>query len=383
MKRRLVILTEIISPYRIPLFNCLAQDAGIDLHVIFLSENDPGLRQWKVYKEEIRFSHEVLPSWRRRVGKFNALLNAGVMHALQQATPQVILCGGYSYVASWQALVWARFRNVPFLLWSESNRHDARRGHSLVEMLKAEFFHNCDGFVVPGRSAKQYLGDHNIRSDRIFTAPNAIDNDLFCSLAQAARHDATTVRRDLDLPSRYILFVGRLVQEKGIFELLRAYATLDQTLRKQIGLMFVGDGPCRAELQKQASAVTEGEISFPGFVQREQLPAYYALAEMFVLPTYTDTWGLVVNEAMACGLPVIVSRVAGCASDLIRENWNGLLIDPKDISSLNSAMANLATRVDLCASMGAHARQHIAQYSPGAWSVAIAGALKVITGTHD
>jgi len=104
---------------------------------------------------------------------------------------------------------------------------------------------------------------------------------------------------------------------------------------------------------------------------------------MFVLPTYTDTWGLVVNEAMACGLPVIVSRVAGCASDLIRENWNGLLIDPKDISSLNSAMANLATRVDLCASMGAHARQHIAQYSPGAWSVAIAGALKVITGTHD
>src|ERR1700756_2394672 len=206
MKRRLVILTEIISPYRIPLFNCLAQDSGIDLHVIFLSENDPGLRQWRIYKEEIRFSHEVLPSWRHRAGKFNVLLNGRVMHALRQATPQAILCGGYNYVASWQALVWARFRNVPFLLWSESNQYDARRRRALVEMLKAGFLHNCDGFVVPGRSAQEYLSAHNIRSDRIFTAPNAIDNDLFCSLAQAARKDATAVRRDLDLPSRYILF---------------------------------------------------------------------------------------------------------------------------------------------------------------------------------
>ena len=91
MRRRLVILTEIISPYRIPLFNCLAQDSEVDLHVIFLSENDPGLRQWKVYKEEIRFSHEVLPSWRRRVGKSNVLLNGRVLHALRQAAPQAII----------------------------------------------------------------------------------------------------------------------------------------------------------------------------------------------------------------------------------------------------------------------------------------------------
>ena len=383
MKRPLLILTEIISPYRIPLFNCLAQDPEVDLHVIFLSENDRSLRQWRVYREEIRFSHEVLPSWRRRAGKYNVLLNAKVMRVLQRANPRAILCGGYNYIASWQALMWARFRNVPFLLWSESNEYDRRRSHALVEMLKAEFLHNCDGFVVPGRSAEEYLCAHNIRKDRIFTAPNAVDNDLFCSLAQVAVQDASARRRELGLPERYILFVGRLVLEKGVFELLQAYATLDQNLRRQVGLVFVGDGPCRAELQKQASAVTEGTIEFPGFAQREQLPAYYALAEMFVLPTYTDTWGLVVNEAMACGLPVIVSRVAGCASDLIQENWNGLIVEPKDVSSLTSAIATLATRADLCANMGARARQHIAQYSPRAWSVAIAEAVKATPGTHD
>src|SRR5580698_10314993 len=106
MKRRLVILTEIISPYRIPLFNALAQRAEVDLHVIFLAETDPDLRQWQIHKEEIQFSYEILPSWRRRVGRYNALLNRGVGIALGKTAPDVILCGGYNYVASWQALFW-------------------------------------------------------------------------------------------------------------------------------------------------------------------------------------------------------------------------------------------------------------------------------------
>ena len=145
----------------------------------------------------------------------------------------------------------------------------------------------------------------------------------------------------------------------------------------------MGDGPCRAELQREASSISSGTIKFTGFAQREQLPAYYALAEMFVLPTYTDTWALVVNEAMACGLPVIVSRVAGCASDLIQEDWNGLLVEPKDVASVKAAITSLATRPDLCANMGAHGRQHIAQFSPEAWSVAITEAVSTIIGTHD
>lgn len=383
MNRRLVILTEIISPYRIPLFNCLAQERRLDLHVIFLSENDPGLRQWKVYREEIRFSHEVLPSLRRRIGGFNLLLNGKVIHALRQASPQVILCGGYNYIASWQSLMWAHAQNLPFLLWSESNQYDIRGGHPLVEMLKMEFLRYCTGFVVPGRAAHEYLLAHKIRTDRIFVAPNAVDNDLFSSLAQEARQNSVAKRRELDLPDRYILFVGRMVREKGVFELLRAYASLGETLRRQMGLVFVGDGPCRLELQKEASDISSGTIKFSGFAQREHLAAYYALAEMFVLPTYTDTWGLVVNEAMACGLPVIVSRVAGCASDLIQEGCNGLLVEPKDVTSLRSAISSLALRADLCENMGAQGRRRIGRYSPKAWSAAIADVMNSIKGADD
>ncbi len=378
MKRRLLIITEIISPYRIPLFNCLAQDPDVDLHVIFLSENDPALRQWKVYKDEIRFSYEVLPAWRARIGGVHLLLNGGMIRALRRASPQVVLCGGYNYVASWQALVWARLRKVPFLLWSESNQYDVRGGHALTEMLKTEFMCHCDGFVVPGRSADEYLRARKIRQDRIFLAPNAVDNELFCSLGLRARQNSAVKRRELDLPDRYIVFVGRLVREKGVFELLKAYSSQDEDLRRRLGLVLVGDGPARAELQKEASLVSPGTIQFPGFVQRERLPAYYALAEMLVLPTYSDTWGLVVNEAMACAVPVVVSRIAGCAADLIREDWNGLLVEPRSVPSLKSAISKLAAQPEVCANMGAHAREHIARYSPASWSAAIVDAMSTI-----
>jgi glycosyltransferase involved in cell wall biosynthesis len=376
--QRLVILTEIISPYRIPLFNALARHPGVDLHVIFLAETDPSLRKWRIYKEEIQFSYQVLPSWRKRVGRYNWLLNRGVGTALSAANPDVILCGGYSYVASWQALVWARIHSIPLFLWSESNLQDFRGGHALVEFVKKEFLSRCSGFVVPGQSAREYLIAQEIKENLIFTAPNAVDNDLFASIGAAARQNASVLRKELNLPDRYFLFVGRFVPEKGVFDLLSAYSKLDAQVRREVGLVFVGDGVSRRQMEEQAASISPGAIRFAVFAQREQLAAYYGLAEALILPTYTDPWGLVVNEAMACGLPVIVSRVAGCAADLVRDNCNGWLISPGDVPSLAAALDRLATEPDLRVKMGANSVQHIAQYSAEAWSAGIARAISAI-----
>lgn len=376
MRRRLVIVTEIISPYRIPLFNALAQHPDVDLHVIFLGETDPNLRQWQVYKEEIKFSFQVLPSWRRRIGRYNALLNFGMAMALKRSAPEVILCGGYSYVASWQALLWARRDHVPFLLWSESNLQDFRRSHALTEFLKKQFLGRCSGFVVPGRSALQYVLAHGAQENSIFIAPNGVDNELFARAAERARRDDPALRKELALPNRYFLFVGRLIREKGVFELLAAYASLGKELRQGMGLVFVGDGNARPQLQEIAASVSAGTIRFTGFAQREQLGAYYGLADVLVLPTYTDTWGMVVNEAMACGLPVIVSRAAGCVADLVRENWNGLLVPPRDVPGLASAMKLFAESSSLRTTMGVHSAEHIRNYSPQLWSDAVAGAIQ-------
>src|ERR1700722_18565627 len=354
MKRRLVILTEIIAPYRIPLFNVLARNPEVDLHVIFLAETDPQLRQWQTHKDEIKFSYQVLSSWPRRIGRYNVLLNRGVASSLALAAPDAILCGGYNYLASWQALFWARRHGLPFFLWSESNPQDARARHQPVEFLKKRFIRSCTGFVVPGKSAFEYLRLPNVEENTIFVAPNAVDNDFFATRARAARQPRAHNRSALGWPGRYFLFVGRLVRDKGVVELLSAYAKLDDSIRQQIALVFVGDGQARERLELEAARVSPGTIQFAGFAQREELAIYYALAEMLILPTYTDTWGLVVNEAMACGLPVILSRAAGCAADLLKENWNGLLIESMDISSLSAAMENLACQPEQRAEMSVH-----------------------------
>ncbi len=372
MKRRLIVLTEIIAPYRIPVFNALAECEGVDLHVIFLSETDHSMRQWRVYSDEIRFSNEVIPSWRRRVGKYNILVNHSVVSALRQARPEVIVCGGYNYLASWQAQRWAKRNGVQFLLWCESTAHDQRGGRVLVESLKGNFLRNCDGFVVPGKSALGYVTQMGIPRENIFVAPNAVDVNLFSTHVKAARDNAERLRGELGLPLRYFLFVGRLVEAKGVLDLLEAYGRLSPELRSEVGLVFAGDGPQRAECEAVARSIFPGRVHFAGFVHRDELAAYYGLAECFVLPTHSDPWGLVVNEAMACGLPVICSQVAGCAADLVKAN--GRIVVARDVEQLVSAMQELATDRDLRECMARKSIDLIQRYSPEACAVGIAQA---------
>ncbi len=372
--RKTVILTEIIAPYRIPVFNVLARRAGLDLHVIFLAETDETLRQWCVYKNEICFSHQVLPSWRWRAGKSGFVMNRGIRSALDKANPQVIICGGYSYVASWEALRWARRRGVEFVLWSESNRRDDRGERAWVEWLKAYFIRRCDRFVVPGKSSFEYLRLLGCPAASILIAPNAVDNKWFAAQAGNTRPRAAEFREKMKLPSRFILFVGRLVPEKGVFDLLAAYAKLESALRSEVGLVFAGDGVSREELTQQASRISPGAVCFPGFAQREDLACLYALAEALVLPTHSDPWGLVVNEAMACGLPIVVSSVAGCSDDLVEDGWNGYIVPPRDAEKLSVAIGSLMRQPELNRQMSAHSLERIHNYSPEACADGLAAA---------
>ena len=156
MKPRVVILTDIIAPYRIPVFNALARRKELHLHVVFLCETDKQLRQWRVYTDEIRFSYQVLPSWWLRAGAKKLLIHRGLARTLRKLDPDAIICGGYNYIAFWQALTWSRRRGVEFVLWSESNGRDARAGRPWVEALKSSFLQRCDRFVVPGKASFNY-----------------------------------------------------------------------------------------------------------------------------------------------------------------------------------------------------------------------------------
>ena len=373
-KRRVLILSEIISPYRIPVFNALARHEGLDLHVVFLSETDAGLRQWRVYKDEILFSYEVLPSARFRAGRGSLILNWKLRSCLKKFAPEAIICGGYNYVASWEALWWAKKHHAELILWSESNRYDARAGLEWVESLKAYFLSRCDRFVVPGKASREYLQSLGSAEESILIAPNAVDNDWFRTQAESVRDRSSEFRARLVLPTRFLLFAGRLVPEKGVFDLLEAYAELEADTRSSVGLVFAGDGPSKTELEWQTQGISPGTICFPGFLHREDLAGLYALADALILPTHSDTWGLVVNEAMACGLPIIVTRVAGCSSDLVEDGWNGYVVPPCDPESLGAALDFILRNPELRREMSARSVQRIRSYSPEACAEGLAAA---------
>ena len=371
--KRVCIVTEIVAPYRIPVFNALAERGVVKPHVIFLAENDATQRQWRVERERIRFSYEVLPHWRWRVGGSlggsMVLLNRGVARALRRTNPEALIVGGYNYLASWQAQFWARRNGIPFALWSESTLGDRRAARPVQEWLKRRFVARCEAFLVPGRSAAEFLHAYGAPDNCIFVAPNAVDNQRFARLAAEARSspDRGLLRQRLGLPQRYFLYVGRLVREKGIFDLAKAYAAMSGDSRMRTGLVVVGDGPERETLRSATSELPTSEIVWSGFVQQEELPQYYALAEALVLPTWSDPWGLVVNEAMACGTPAIVSSVAGCAADLIVESEpgrTGWAIPPRDVDRLRDTMEQLVRNPQLAVEAGEVALRHIARYSP-------------------
>jgi glycosyltransferase involved in cell wall biosynthesis len=383
VKRRVAIVTEIIAPYRIPVFNALAQHDAIDPHVIFLADTDPHLREWRVQKDQIQFSYEVLPGWRRRVAGYNLLLNWGVARSLRRNSPEAVICGGYNYVASWQAARWSERNRIPFLLWSESTLADHRRGYYGIESLKRYFLQKCQACVVAGQSSFDYLADLCVPKHAIHTAPDAVNNQFFEDRARAARNRAAEHRLCRNLPARYFLYAGRLVREKGVFDLLEAYASLAPDLRSEIGLAFAGSGVASAELKRRSARIVPGRVHFAGFLDADDLATTYALADVLVLPTYTDTWGLVVNEAMACSLPVITTSVAGCAVDLVESGYNGLIVPPRDVQQLASAMSQLGRISGLRAAMGARSAERIRYYSPAACADGLARAACAVTRSTD
>jgi glycosyltransferase involved in cell wall biosynthesis len=147
-----------------------------------------------------------------------------------------------------------------------------------------------------------------------------------------------------------------------------------------VGLVFVGDGEERAELIRRSRQVNPGQVLFPGFVQRDELAAFYALAEIFVFPTHSDTWGFVVNEAIACGLSVIATDVAGCVMDLVRHGENGYVVKAGQPEALLEALGKLLDATALQKQMGLLSGEISARYTPETWAAGVAGAVRGCAG---
>ncbi len=333
INNRVALITTIISPYRIPVFNVIARKLEREFKVFFFSEMGKH-RSWKIQYEKIKFTYEVLQGFCFGKNKdFPVFFNPLIFKKLKGFNPDVVIIGGYNHPSSILTLFYSRIFGKRLILWCESNKYDSRLYSKWRESYKKWFIRNCTEFIVPGTASFEYLISYGVFPDKIWIAPNAVDNEFFTEECDEVIKNVKDFKRKKGYPERIILYVGRLVDKKGIMDLLKAYSLLTNN-KEGIGLVLVGKGKDENKYRRFCKNEKLRSVFFEGFVPQKKIPLYYAVADIFVLPTYSDTWGLVLNEAMACKLPIISTSVAGASYDLVYNGKNGYTYSKGNIKGL-------------------------------------------------
>ncbi len=295
-------------------------------------------------------------------------LHSAVRRALDRLRPDAVAVNSYSLPDALATLEWAR-RNRRVAVGMTDTKADDGPRRRWREAIKGRIVGQFDAMLVSGTASTDYVRGLGFAGP-LGTGCDVVDNDVFARGADAARADAEDV-------APHFVAVSRFIGVKNLPRLLDGLARYRDRAtasgRTPWPLVLVGDGPTRADLVAHAAALGLGDlVRFAGFAQIDALPALYGHAAAFVHPATKDTWGLVVNEAMAAGLPVLVSRAAGCAADLVGEGVTGWTFDPNDTDAIADALARIAElpAADRRA-MGEAARRAIAAWTPERFAEAV------------
>ncbi len=354
MKRsRIAIVASHVIQYQDPFFRLLAAGPEIDLTVLYCStagvqtyrDEDMGtVLKWDVellsgYRHVFlrNLVHDSNRGWTRHI-------NPGIVPALLRGDYEmVIFMLGWGSVSALLGILACRFVGIPFFLYGDSSFPPAettlrRRFRSRLLRL---LFRNTTGFMVSGALNADYYRHYGADPDRFFLLPWAVDNDRFAEASRFGAGERQQMRERLEIRSDQAVFVfsAKLVDRKDPMTLLRAYEQMPD--RDRAAILFLGDGPLREPLETYAGEHSLGGAHFAGFVNQSELPRYYGMSDVFVLPSIYEPRGAVINEAMACGLPVIVTDRCGSIGDIVLEGENALIYPSGDDRALAALMAQL------------------------------------------
>lgn len=286
---------------------------------------------------------------------------------LDRLDPEVILVPGYYTIPAFAAIAWVLRHKRRSILMSESTHQDHARKSYLERAKRTALPRLFDAAIGGGQRQVAYLQDLGFASNRIARLYNVVDNDYFAQGTTEWRRRGSS--RSAKLSSEYFLYVGRLSPEKNVDGLLDAFMQY-RRLGGSWSLVLVGDGPLASSLRMRVVESNFGDcVHFAGMKDTRDILPYYAYAQGLILPSWREPWGLVVNEAMSAGLPVIVSYRCGCSDDLVEDGANGFRFDPAEEGSLAKRMFTLAgfdetTRLR----MGQKSKEIISRYSPRLWA---------------
>lgn len=373
---RLAILNSHPVQYFVPMYRRLALETNLYIKVYYCSRQgmnaytDPGFGQqirWDMNLTD-GYHHEFLNNIRRTdvVGGFFSLINPGIISELYRERFDALWVHGHNYATCMMAMVAAKVMGIPILMRCETHllKQTSRLKSLIRRPVMSLFYRNCAACLAIGTRNTDFYRYHGVPEEKIKLVPYTVDNSYFGSEVERYRNERASLCNEFghlpDVP--VILYASKLTPRKNPMHLLQAYHRLRQK-GIDAALIFVGSGSEDTSLKTYARQHNLDNVYFLGFVNQSQLPKVYAVADIFVLPSVDEPWGLIINEVMCAGLPVIASAEIGAVPDLVHDGENGFTFEAGDIDMLQSHLETLCRDRLLRERMGKASREIISQWS--------------------
>ena len=375
MKKKLAIITTHPIQYNAPLFSLLKNRGNIDLHVFYTwgesvmeKKFDPGFGasiEWDIPILK-GYNYTFLENIAKKKGSdhFAGINNPGIIDAILAYKPNAILIYGWAFKSHLRVLRYFKGR-VPLLFRGDSTLIDGRGGiKDKCRMIFLKWvYRHIDKALYTGKNNYDYYRAAGLAEDRLVFVPHSVDNQRFGEGDQGKKGVVENIRGDMGIKTTdfVFLFSGKLEQKKSPGLLIKTFC--DARFGETVHLVLVGEGPMGTELRDQYAGYSQ--VHFTGFVNQSRMPAFYHTADVVVLPSGGpgETWGLAINEAMACGKPVIVSDHCGCAADLVQNDSNGYIFISGNSTSLAEKMSLLYRKGKNIKEMGKVSLKIISEFS--------------------
>lgn len=347
--KKVLFITNIPSPYRVDFFSFLQKNKPqYEFHVLFSGAGMEN-RKWSVELRELS-NYKILKSRtliiRKRYDDRYVFLPVGVERALAEIKPDAVIAMEYNPTIL-RAVHWCRRKKIPFISWTDGTLHSERNIGKVQRLSRAYVVRRAAAFVASSSASREAQIAYGADRRKCFLSCLTVDINKY-------------LREKSDYGGRQLLYVGSLIQRKGLDLLLPALAKTAEDIR----LVIVGEGQEKEALTAQAKKLgILGRIEFRGYVEGEALRGLYNTSDVFVLPTREDCFGLVILEAMCASLPVISSKYADGAFDLIEEGQNGTIVDPEDTEAFAAAIDGMFADGEKLAEMGKKSYEKAQEFS--------------------
>jgi glycosyltransferase involved in cell wall biosynthesis len=370
---RVVFWNNIPAPYMVDRFNAVADRGHVDFEAWFSRRHGKG-RAWAVEEGRWRFSHRYIPAI--RIGE----RQIAMPHPVLTLGRSDVLVGFYYELAALCGMLFAMARGTRTMLSIDGVNRWSRR-EPWKEQIKRIVYRNVHGVFAAGPESTRHAIAYGTAPNRVFPLRHVINVGDFKDGAAAARPKRNSHRSRLGLQGATFIYVGHLAWTKGLQHLIEAFSRVQRSATGPVSLLCVGDGPDEVAIRNLCHKLQLRNVIFSGFMPPSELPVFYAVADVFVFPTLGDAYGLVVDEAMACGLPVISTDAAGEITERVVTGQNGFIVPAGNASALASAMAALVPEPQLRASMGAASAQRVMDSTPDRWAQEFEKGVQAILGS--